>query len=250
MQMKRIIPCLDMDNGVVVKGVQFKHLIPCGDPVELAIEYEKQGADELCFLDIGATHKKRNILESVIRQVSEQVFIPLTVGGGIRSVQDIRQILRAGADKISVCTAALENPQLISQAADIFGSQCIVLSIDAIRSNGGWHATKGGGRIDTGRDAIKWAVEAEMLGAGEILLNSIDNDGTGKGYDIELCQEMSASVTIPVIASGGGGSLQDFHDAIEQGGCDAILTASLLHRNKLTIQQIKSFLKSRGVPVR
>lgn len=247
---KRIIPCLDMDNGIVVKGVKFKNLSEYGDPVIMAVNYEKQGADELCFLDIGATYKSRNILADIVERVSEKIFIPMTVGGGIRNLKDIKNILRSGADKVSICTAALENPELIEEAVDIFGSQCIVISIDAAKDGKSWKVFKNGGRTNSGIDALKWAIKVSELGAGEILLNSIDRDGTGKGYDLDLCRKVSESVKIPVIASGGGGSLNDFFKGIDEGKADAVLTASLLHYEKLTIEDIKKYLKKKGVSVR
>lgn len=247
---RRIIPCLDMDNGFVVKGINFKNLSRCGDPVDMAIKYEKQGADELCFLDIGATFKSRKILSDVVKKVSEEVFIPMTVGGGIRTTDDIKNILRSGADKVSICTAALEKPVLIKKAAEIFGSQCIVISIDAAWNGNSWDVFKNGGRINSGINAIDWAVKVSEMGAGEILLNSIDRDGTKKGYDLNLCKKVSESVTIPLIISGGSGSFKDFYNGFESGEADAVLTASLLHYDQLNISDIKKYLKEKGVNIR
>lgn len=246
----RIIPCLDVDNGRVVKGIKFKNIRDAGDPVELARLYNNQGADELTFLDIGASYKSREIMADVVENVSREVFIPLTVGGGIREVADIRRILKAGADKVAMCTAALKNPDLINDGAEIFGSQCIVLSIDAKRTGDTWHTYINGGRVDFGKDAIEWAIEAEQRGAGEILLNSIDMDGMKKGYDLELTQKVSDSVGIPVIASGGAGTLDQMLDAIKIGRGDAVLLASLLHYGEYTIDDIKNFLRDRGVCIR
>ena len=247
---KRIIPCLDVDKGRVVKGIKFKDLIDAGNPVELARMYNQQGADELTFLDIGASYQSREIMVDVVEQVSSQVFIPLTVGGGIREVSDMRRILKAGADKVAVCTAALKNPDLLSEGAEIFGSQCIVLSIDAKRDGESWSAYKNGGRDNTGIDAIEWAVRGEKLGAGEILLNSIDMDGTKQGYDLELNRIVSESVNIPVIASGGAGTLEQMYEAVELGKADAVLLASLLHFGEFTVADIKNYLKEKGVVVR
>ncbi len=250
----RIIPCLDIDNGRVVKGVRFEGIRDAGDPVELARMYNSQGADEITFLDIGASYKSRDILMDVLQKVSSQVFVPLTVGGGIRTTHDIRSVLKAGADKVSLCSAALRNPRLITDGAAIFGSQCIVLSIDAkrVQNNGisTWHAFMDGGRIDTRIDAVQWAIEGEKLGAGEILLNSIDRDGTHAGYDIQLTRIVSRSVNIPVIASGGAGTLPHTADAVIDGNADAVLLASLLHDGTLTIGEVKNYLKSKGVNVR
>jgi len=247
---KRIIPCLDVENGRVVKGIKFKDIMDAGDPVELAAIYNKQGADELTFLDIGASYQSREIMIEVVEQVSKEVFIPLTVGGGIREVEDMRRILMAGADKVAVCTSALKNPQLLSEGAEIFGSQCIVLSIDAKKEGRSWFAYKNGGRVNSGVDAIQWAIEGERLGAGEILLNSIDMDGTKEGYDLELTRIVSESVTIPVIASGGAGTLDQMVDAIDEGKADAVLLASLLHFGEYTVHDIKKYLGEKGVPVR
>jgi len=255
---KRIIPCLDVDDGRVVKGVKFKEIADAGDPVELARRYNDQGADELSFLDIGASFKSRNTLLEVVGKVAKEVFIPLSVGGGIRSVADMRLAMNAGADKVSVCTAALENPGLLREMAAVYGSQCVVLSIDAKRvrpadgAEGGgrpvWHAFSRGGRQDTGIDAVRWAVRACELGAGEILLNSIDADGTGAGYDLELCRAVLEAVNVPVIASGGAGTLEQIAKAASVA--DAALVASLLHFGKTTIGEIKAYAASKGVCVR
>ncbi len=248
----RIIPCLDVDDGRVVKGVKFKEIRDAGDPVELAKLYNDQKADELVFLDIGASYKSRQTMLEVVEQVSRQVFIPLTVGGGIRTVDDMRETLQAGADKVAMCTAALKNPRLLSEGAERFGAQCMVLSIDAKRTpdGSGWHAYSHGGRVDTGIDAIEWAVRGEALGAGEILLNSIDADGTKAGYDLELTRRVSESVHIPVIASGGAGTLDHVADAVIDGKSDAVLLASLLHFGDFTVADIKTHLQKRGVVVR
>ena len=252
MHTKRIIPCLDVTGGRVVKGVNFVDLIDAGDPVEIAKAYDKAGADELVFLDITATSDSRNTVVNMVRAVAEQVFIPFTVGGGIRSIEDFRLILREGADKISVNSAAIANPQLISDAADKFGSQCVVLAIDAKRRDdgSGWNIFSHGGRIDKQIDAVEWAVKAERLGAGEILLTSMDGDGTKAGYDIELTRAIADSVKIPVIASGGAGCEEHFYDALTEGGADAALAASLFHFKELEIITLKEYLKSRGVSVR
>lgn len=246
----RIIPCLDVDNGRVVKGIKFRNIRDAGDPVELARLYNDQGADELTFLDIGASYKSREIMADVVENVSKEVFIPLTVGGGIREVADIRRILKAGADKVAVCTAALRNPELLNEGAKNFGSQCIVLSIDAKRTGDSWNAYMNGGRVDTGIDAIEWAKEAEQRGAGEILLNSIDMDGMKQGYDLKLTRTVAESVGIPVIASGGAGTLEQMYEAIAIGKGDAVLLASLLHYGDYTIDDIKTYLKQKGVCVR
>ncbi|MDR2865320.1 MAG: imidazole glycerol phosphate synthase subunit HisF [Spirochaetaceae bacterium] len=251
---KRIIPCLDVDDGRVVKGTKFKELADVGDPVTLARQYNEQGADELSFLDIGASHKSRTTLLEVVKQVAAEVFIPLSVGGGIRSVADMREAMKAGADKVSVCSSALENPDLLTEMALACGSQCIVLSIDAKRVGTGadgktiWHAFSKGGRIDSGRDAVEWAQQAAALGAGEILLNSIDADGTGQGYDLELCAAVLDAVNVPVIASGGAGTLEQIVAAAKLA--DAALVASLLHFGKTTISEIKKYAESQGVCVR
>ncbi len=246
----RIIPCLDVEDGLVVKGVKFKDVRPAGDPVELAMAYNDQGADEIVFLDIGASYRSRRTLLEVVARVSDCVFVPLTVGGGIRTVEDMREALVAGADKVAICTAALEDPDLITQGAERFGSQCIVVSIDAKRVDQGWHAFARGGREDTGLDALQWAQEAAQRGAGEILLNSIDRDGTRAGYDIELIRRVAAAVSIPVIASGGAGTLAQLYEAIVHGHADAVLLASLLHYQEYTVADIKNYLKAKGVPVR
>lgn len=246
----RVIPCLDVDNGRVVKGIKFKEIRDAGDPVELAWLYNRDGADEITFLDIGATPNSRGALLDVLEQVSRQVFVPLTAGGGVSGVEDIRAMLNAGADKVSICSSALKNPQLISDGARRFGSQCIVISIDAMRVGDSWRAFTGGGRIDSGVDALWWAKEAERLGAGEILLNSIDRDGGQNGYDLELTRRVSESVNIPVIASGGAGKPEHLVQAVREGLANAVLLASLLHDKKLTIPVIKKFLSQEGVNVR
>lgn len=246
----RIIPCLDVDCGRVVKGIKFKDLDNVGDPIELAKSYNKQGADELTFLDIGASYKSREILIEVVEKVSEEVFIPLTVGGGLRTVEDMRKALNGGADKVAICTSAIQNPSLVTEGAKIFGSQCIVLSIDAKRNGNSWHAYTHGGRNDSGLDAVEWAKEGEKLGAGEILLNSIDKDGTKEGYDLELTREISENVGIPVIASGGAGNPDQMVDAVKKGKADAVLLASLLHYGKYTIKDIKEHLGKKGICVR
>jgi cyclase len=246
----RIIPCLDVDFGKVVKGIKFKDLDNVGDPVEMAKAYNEQGADELTFLDIGASYKSRKILIEVVEKISEEVFIPLTVGGGIRSSEDMRNVLNSGADKVAICTSAIEDPSLITESAKAFGSQCIVLSIDAKRHNGSWYAYTHGGRNNSGIDAITWAKEGEKLGAGEILLNSIDKDGTKEGYDLDLTRKVSESVNIPVIASGGAGNPQQMVDAVKKGKADAVLLASLLHYGEYTIKEIKEYLKNEEICVR
>jgi len=246
----RIIPCLDVEDGRVVKGIKFKNIKDAGDPVELAALYNQQGADELTFLDIGASYRSREIMIEVVEQVSSQVFIPLTVGGGIREVSDMRRILNAGADKVAICTAAIKNPSLISEGAEKFGSQCIVLSIDAKRHGDSWSAYINGGRVNSGIDALDWAKQGEQMGAGEILLNSIDMDGTRQGYDLELTRTVSELVNIPVIASGGAGTLEQMLDAIVPGKADAVLLASLLHYGEYTIPDIKKYLRDKGVTVR
>ena len=248
---KRIIPCLDVNNGRVVKGVNFVNLKDAGDPVEIAKAYDREGADELVFLDITASSDNRSTAVEMVRKVAENVFIPFTVGGGIRSVEDFRSLLREGADKIAVNSAAVMNPELIREAADKFGSQCVVVAIDARRRpNGGWNVYKNGGRIDVGIDAVQWAVKAEQLGAGEILLTSMDCDGTKAGYDLELTRRIAEQVDIPVIASGGAGTMEHFYDAFVKGGADAVLAASLFHFKELEICQVKEYLDSRGIPVR
>lgn len=246
----RIIPCLDVDEGYVVKGVKFKNLTVAGDPAELALKYFQDGADELTFLDVGASVKSRKTMIEVVKKISEQIFIPLTAGGGIKSLNDIRELLLAGADKVSLCTAAIENPALIKEASRVFGSQCIVLSIDAARVNSSWRAFMRGGHQDSGLEAVEWAIQGEALGAGEILLNSIDRDGTRQGYDLELIQKVSEKVRVPVIASGGAGNLEQIYQAIISGKADAVLLASTLHYGEITISEIKKYLKSKGVRVR
>ena len=249
---KRIIPCLDVDGGRVVKGTNFVNLRDVGDPVEIARLYDQAGADELVFLDITASAEARNIMLDVVTRTAEQVFIPLTVGGGIRSLSDFRDILKAGADKVSINSAAVRNPGLIEEAASKFGSQCVVVAIDAKRRQDGtgWDVYINGGRINTGKDAVEWAVEVEKRGAGEILLTSMDADGTKDGYDIALTRAVTQAVNIPVIASGGAGRLEHFYDVIVQGGADAVLAASLFHYRELTIAQVKDYLVERGIPVR
>lgn len=249
---KRIIPCLDVKDGRVVKGVNFVDLKDAGDPVEIAAAYDKAGADEVVFLDITASSDHRNTVVDMVRQVAANVFIPFTVGGGIRTVEDFRVLLREGADKISINSSAINRPELISEAADKFGSQCVVVAMDAKkRADGsGWNVYKNGGRIDVGLDAIAWAKRAEALGAGEILLTSMDCDGTKAGYDIALTRQIAEAVSIPVIASGGAGTKEHFYDALTEGKADAALAASLFHYKKLEIQEVKDYLADRGVPVR
>ena len=252
MHTKRIIPCLDVTGGRVVKGINFVNLRDAGDPVEVAKAYDKAGADELVFLDITASSDARNIVIDMVRRVAETVFIPFTVGGGIRSVEDFKVILREGADKILINSSAINNPNLISEAADKFGSQCVVVAIDAKRrlDSSGWNVYKNGGRVDVGFDAVEWAVRAEKLGAGEILLTSMDCDGTKAGYDIELTRAISEAVSIPVIASGGAGNKEHFYDALTKGKADAALAASLFHYKELEITDLKEYLQSKDVPVR
>lgn len=248
---KRIIPCLDVNGGRVVKGVNFVNLIDAGDPVEIAAAYDKAGADELVFLDITASSDNRGTVVDMVRRVAEKVFIPFTVGGGIRTVEDFKVLLREGADKISINSSAINTPELISNAADRFGSQCVVVAIDARRrEDGGWNVFKNGGRIDTGLDAIEWAMKADKMGAGEILLTSMDCDGTKAGYDIELTRLISQNVSIPVIASGGAGTKDHFYDALTDGCADAAIAASLFHFKELEIMDLKNYLAGRGVPVR
>ena len=248
---KRIIPCLDVNGGRVVKGVNFVDLRDAGDPVEIAKAYDAAGADELVFLDITASCEARDTVVDMVRRVASCVFIPFTVGGGIRTVEDFRRLLREGADKISVNSAAIDRPELIHEAALKFGSQCVVLAIDAKRRlDGGWNIYKHGGRLDTGLDAVQWAKKGESLGAGEILLTSMDCDGTKAGYDIALTRVISEAVSIPVIASGGAGTLEHFHEALTEGGADAALAASLFHYKELEISQVKDYLAARGVSVR
>lgn len=249
---KRIIPCLDVHNGRVVKGINFVNLRDAGDPVEVGAAYDKAGADELVFLDITASSDSRTIKIDMVRRVAETVFIPFTVGGGIRTVEDFKIILREGADKIAVNTAAILNPTLISEAADKFGSQCVVLAIDAKRraDGSGWNIYKNGGRIDMGIDAVEWAMKACELGAGEILLTSMDCDGTKDGYDLELTRAISENVPVPVIASGGAGNMEHFYDALTIGKADAVLAASLFHYKEMEIMDLKQYLDGKGVSVR
>ncbi|MDD6340396.1 MAG: imidazole glycerol phosphate synthase subunit HisF [Butyrivibrio sp.] len=249
---KRIIPCLDCNNGRVVKGTNFVNLRDAGDPVEVAAAYDKAGADEVVFLDITATSDGRNTTVELVRRVAEKVFIPFTVGGGIRTVDDFKALLREGADKISINSAAIVRPELISEAADKFGSQCVVVAIDAKRKeNGnGWDVYKAGGRINTGLDAVEWAMKAYEMGAGEILLTSMDGDGTKAGYDIELTRAIADNVGIPVIASGGAGTMEHFYDAFEKGHAQAALAASLFHYKELEIKELKEYLAGRNIPVR
>lgn len=249
---KRIIPCLDVNNGRVVKGTNFVNLRDAGDPVEVAALYDKAGADELVFLDITASSDRRETTVELVGRVAEKVFIPFTVGGGIRTVDDFKNLLREGADKISINSSAIDNPRLISDAADKFGSQCVVVAIDAKRraDGSGWNIYKMGGRVDTGIDALEWAVKANKLGAGEILLTSMDCDGVKQGYDIELTRTIAENVSIPVIASGGAGSKEHFYDALTEGKADAALAASLFHYKELEISDLKDYLAQRGVSVR
>ncbi|XOQ44025.1 MAG: Imidazole glycerol phosphate synthase subunit HisF [Clostridium sp.] len=251
MYAKRIIPCLDVNNGRVVKGTEFVNLRDAGDPVNAAVEYDRQGADELVFLDITASSDHRNIMIDLVEKVADNIFIPFTVGGGIRSVEDFHALLRAGADKVSVNSAAILNPLLISEAAEKFGSQCVVCAIDAKRcGDGKWTVYRNGGRIDTGLDAVQWAQKAEQLGAGEILLTSMDCDGVKNGYDLELTAAVSEKVGIPVIASGGAGKLEHFYDAFTIGKADAVLAASLFHFGEIRIPELKEYLTQRGITVR
>lgn len=249
---KRIIPCLDVNNGRVVKGVNFVNLRDAGDPVEIAAAYDKAGADELVFLDITASSDNRRTVVDMVRKVAETVFIPFTVGGGIRTVEDFRMLLREGADKISINSSAIDNPRLISDAADKFGRQCVVVAIDARRraDGKGWNIYKHGGRVDVGIDALEWAMEADRLGAGEILLTSMDCDGTKNGYDNELTSLIASHVSVPVIASGGAGNKEHFYDALTKGGADAALAASLFHYKELEIRELKEYLSERGIAVR
>ena len=249
---KRIIPCLDVNNGRVVKGVNFVNLIDAGDPVECAKLYDNEGADELVFLDITASSDNRKTIVDMVRAVAENVFIPFTVGGGIRKVDDFREILLAGADKVSINTSAINDPNLISQAADKFGSQCVVVAIDAkMRADkSGYNVYTHGGRNDVGLDALEWAMKCEKMGAGEILLTSMDCDGTKAGYELNLTSIISENLKIPVIASGGAGNLQHFYEGIKIGKADAVLAASLFHFKELTIREVKEYLKSNGIPVR
>ena len=252
MHTKRIIPCLDVNAGRVVKGVNFVNLIDAGDPVECALAYDKAGADELVFLDITASSDARDTVVDMVRAVAESVFIPFTVGGGIRTVDDFKKILREGADKVAVNSAAIMNPNLIAEAAEKFGSQCVVVAIDAKRraDGSGWNIYKNGGRVDMGIDALEWAIKACELGAGEILLTSMDCDGTKNGYDIELTRTIAENVSIPVIASGGAGTMEHFKEALTDGKADAALAASLFHFKELEIREVKKFLANEGIPVR
>ena len=249
---KRIIPCLDVSNGRVIKGINFVNLKDAGDPVSVGEAYSKAGADELVFLDITASNERRATVADMVREVAKKVFIPFTVGGGIRTVDDVRAILREGADKVAVNSAAIDRPELIREAAEKFGSQCVVLAIDAKRreDGNGWSVYKFGGRIDMGLDAVEWAKKGVELGAGEILLTSMDCDGTKNGYDIELTRAVADAVSVPVIASGGAGELSHFYDALTEGGADAALAASLFHYKELEINQVKEYLSGKGVPVR
>ena len=251
MYTKRVIPCLDVKDGRVVKGVHFVNLLDAGDPVEVAAAYDREGADELVFLDITASSDRRAIAVEMVRKVAERVFIPFTVGGGIRSVEDFKMLLREGADKVAVNSAAIMNPRLISDAAEKFGSQCVVAAIDAKRQpGGGFHIYKDGGRVDMGMDAVEGADRAESLGAGEILLTSMDCDGAKNGYDIELTKAVSSAVRIPVIAYGGAGKKEHFLEALTEGGAEAVLAASLFHYKELEIREVKEYLREKGVSVR
>ena len=252
MHTKRIIPCLDVNNNRVVKGINFVNLRDAGDPVEVAAAYDKAGADDVVFLDITASSDNRETVVDMVRKVAEKVFIPFTVGGGIRTVDNFKELLREGADKIAINSAAINTPQLISDAADKFGSQCVVVAIDAKRraDGSGWNIYKNGGRIDTGIDAVEWAMKVNKLGAGEILLTSMDCDGTKNGYDIELTRSIAENVSIPVIASGGAGTKEHFYEALTDGKADAALAASLFHYKELEIMDLKNYLYDKGVPVR
>lgn len=252
MHTKRIIPCLDVRNGKVVKGINFVGIKEVGNPVELGEYYYKRGADEIVFLDITATHEGRGIMESVVQQVAERIFIPFTVGGGLKDIDDIKRILRAGADKVSLNSSAVKNKKLIKEGAYYFGKQCIVLAVDAKKKfdNSGWNVFINGGRIDTGIDVIKWIEEATKLGAGEILLTSMDSDGTKNGFDLELTRKVSEVTNVPVIASGGGGSLKDFENVFIEGKAHAALAASLFHYGELSIKEVKLYLREMGIAVR
>lgn len=252
MHTKRVIPCLDIKDGRVVKGINFVNLRDAGDPADVASAYDAAGADEVVFLDITASSDSRDTQLEWVRQVASRLFIPFTVGGGIRTVEDFRDILREGADKISVNSAAIMNPRLISDAADKFGSQCVVVAIDAKRrpDGSGWNIYKNGGRVDMGQDAVEWAAEAERRGAGEILLTSMDRDGTKAGYDLELTKAVAEAVKIPVIASGGAGKPEHFYEALADAGAEAVLAASLFHYKELEIRQVKAYLRERGISVR
>lgn len=251
MHTKRVIPCLDIKDGRVVKGIKFGNLRDAGDPADVAAAYDSAGADEVVFLDITASSDSRATQLEWVRQVAARLFIPFTVGGGIRSVEDFKAILREGADKIAVNSAAIMNPRLVSDGAEKFGSQCVVVAIDAKRrTEGGWSVYKNGGRVDMGMDAVEWAMEAERLGAGEILLTSMDGDGTKSGYDLELTKAVSEAVDIPVIASGGAGRPEHFYEALAEAGAEAVLAASLFHYKELEIRQVKEYLRERGISVR
>ncbi len=249
---KRIIPCLDVNNGRVVKGINFVNLRDAGDPVQVGEAYSKAGADELVFLDITASNERRATVADMVRKVAKKVFIPFTVGGGIRTVEDVRAILREGADKVAMNSAAIDRPELIAEAAEKFGSQCVVVAIDVKRreDGSGWNIYKHGGRIDMGIDAVEWAKKAVSLGAGEILLTSMDCDGTKAGYDIELTRAVAEAVSVPVIASGGAGTMEHFYDALTIGKADAVLAASLFHYKEMEICELKQYLKDKGIPVR
>ena len=248
---KRIIPCLDVRDGKVVKGINFVGIKEVGDPVELAKQYSDANADEIVFLDITASHEGRSTMLDVVRRTAEGVFVPLTVGGGIRTIDDVRDTLRAGSDKVGINSAAVRNPDLINEAAEMFGRQCIVAAVDAKRvEDGSWHVVINGGRIDTGKDLLEWVQELEERGAGEILLTSMDADGTKAGYDIEMTKAVCDLVNIPVIASGGAGSVDDFADVFEETGCDAALAASLFHYGELTIDEVKTAMRARNIPAR
>lgn len=248
---KRIIPCLDVRDGKVVKGINFVGIKEVGDPVELAKQYSDSGADEIVFLDITASHEGRATMLDVVRRTAEVVFVPLTVGGGIRTIDDVRDTLRAGSDKVGINSAAVRNPELINEAAKLFGRQCIVAAVDAKRvDDGSWHVVINGGRIDTGKDLLEWVQELEERGAGEILLTSMDADGTKAGYDLEMTKAVCDLVNIPVIASGGAGSVDDFADVFAATGCDAALVASLFHYGELTIDEVKDAMRARGIPAR
>ena len=248
---KRIIPCLDVRDGKVVKGINFVGIKEVGDPVELAKQYSDANADEIAFLDITASHEGRSTMLDVVRRTAEVVFVPLTVGGGIRTIDDVRDTLRAGSDKVGINSAAVRNPDLINEAAEMFGRQCIVAAVDAKRvEDGSWHVVINGGRIDTGKDLLEWVQELEERGAGEILLTSMDADGTKAGYDIEMTKAVCDLVNIPVIASGGAGSVDDFADVFEESGCDAALAASLFHYGELTIDEVKTAMRARNIPAR
>lgn len=248
---KRIIPCLDVRDGKVVKGINFVGIKEVGDPVELAKQYSDANADEIVFLDITASHEGRSTMLDVVRRTAEVVFVPLTVGGGIRTIDDVRDTLRAGSDKVGINSAAVRNPDLINEAAEMFGRQCIVAAVDAKKvEDGSWHVVINGGRIDTGKDLLEWVQELEERGAGEILLTSMDADGTKAGYDIEMTKAVCDLVNIPVIASGGAGSVDDFADVFEETGCDAALAASLFHYGELTIDEVKNVMRARNIPAR